>query len=553
MFSVAVFSVMLVIIQAMPFNSGPYGRQGRSDNCAVSYVYNPALLNWDSARLACMAEGGHLAKITSLTENSDFRSLYQNVLSKHAWIGGSERDLKGFWQWDNGRNEPKQNVYFMNWARREPKWGSRYSAYCLLVVKDALWKSEDCTEEKPSVCEYEVCSGMMVDDKSNAAADSDTDRTTNLIIDNPAFDSKSSLESKSDSKLDQKPVDKVNVDLVKPVVPTSVTRLPATKTEIPAAPANVLLRKQSEATEGNSRSAVVSGSSSSGSSAATKVDSVAPASVDSAAPASVDSAAPASVDSAAPSSVSSTPASASAVPSSGSAASDSAASDSVAPSSDSAAPASVDNATPAVPTPVSTATTADSTTTANVGGDVKGDTAVQRQGPSAQDPAGAAGRPGVKQGESAADRTQVNGSAAEAATKVEKARKAHAKLLSLLLHHVAELQKTKRPCLTPPPLTNGGNWHCNKDTHPWICILDCGAGQVAGDGVVDSRSGIPEGDGVVACHDGLWSRYDFYCAMPVRPTLDDVTIVRVIGSDDVVQHFNGASPGLDLAAANLGQ
>merc|ERR1711970_48119 len=229
------------------------------------------------------------------------------------------------------------------------------------------------------------------------------------------------------------------------------------------------------------------------------------------------------------------------------------ASNSIAPSSDSAAPASVDNATPAVPTPVSKATTADTATTANVGGDVKGDTAVQRQGPSAQEPAEAEGKPGVKQGESAADRTQVNGSAAEAAAKVEKARKAHVKLLSLLLHHVAELQKTKRPCLTPPPLTNGGKWHCNKDTHPWICILDCGAGQVAGDGVVDSRSGIPKGDGVVACHDGLWSRYDFYCAMRVPPTLDDVTIVRVIGSDDVVQHFNGASPGLDLAAANLDQ
>jgi len=552
MFSVAVFSAMLVIIQALPFDSGPYGRQGRSDGCAVSYVYNPAKMNWDSARLACMADGGQLAKITSVTENSDFRSLYQNVLSDHAWIGGSERDLKGFWQWDNGRNEPKQSLYFMNWARREPKWGSRYSAYCLLVVKDALWESEDCTKLKPSVCEHEVCSGMMVDDKSNVAADSNTDRTTNLIIDSPAFESKSSLESKSDSKLDQRPVDKVNVELVKPVVPTTVTRHPARKTEVPAAPANVPLREQTEATEGNSRSAVVSGSSSSGtgSSAATKEDSAAPVSDDSAAPASVDSAAPASV--------SSTPASASAVPSS--AASDSAASDSVAPSSDSAAPssdsaapASFDIATPAVPTPVSTATTADSATTANVGGDVKGDTAVQRQGPSAQEPAGAVGKPGVKQAESAADRAQVNGSAAEAAAKVETARKAHAKLLSLLLHHVAELQKTKRPCLTTPTLTNGGEWHCNKDTHPWICILDCGAGQVAGDGVVDGRSGIPEGDGVVACHDGLWSRYDFYCAMPVPPTLDDVTIVRVIGSDEVVQHFNGASPGLDLAAANLDQ
>jgi len=483
MFSLAVFSATLVIIQAMPFNSGPYGRQGRSDDCAVSYVYNPVKLNWDSARMACMAEGGTLAKITSVTENSDFRSLYKDVLSKHAWIGGSERDLKGDWQWDNGRNEPKQRVYFMNWARREPKWGSRYSAYCLLVVKDALWKSEDCTEEKPSVCEYEVCSGMMVN-------------------------SKSSTETKSDSKLDRKPV-KVNVDLVKPDVPTTATR-------------------QTEASEENSRSP-------SGNSAATKVDSAAPASVDSAASASVDSAAPESV---------STPASASAVPPSESAASDSAAPDST--TSDSAPPASVDNATPSVPTPVSTATTADSAATANVGGDVKGDTAVQRQGPSAQEPAGAAGKPEVKPGESAADRTRVNVTAAEAAKKVETARKAHAKLLSLLLHHVAELQKMKQSCLAPPPLTNGGQWNCNKDTHPWICILDCGAGRVAGDGVVDGRSGIPEGDGVIACYDGLWSRDDFYCAA-VRPTPDDVTIVRVIGSDDVVQQFS------DLAAPNLDQ
>ena len=87
--------------------------------CAKHYDYNPVLLNWDSARLSCLAKGGLLASVTSTFENANFRSRYSTVLKKEAWIGGSERDRKGLWQWDQGRNMPKQvgdleSVVFLN-------------------------------------------------------------------------------------------------------------------------------------------------------------------------------------------------------------------------------------------------------------------------------------------------------------------------------------------------------------------------------------------------------------------------------------------------------
>ena len=47
-----------------------------------------------------------------------------------------------------------QPMYFTNWARREPKWGKLYTAYCLLLVKNAQWEAEDCSRLKPSICEY---------------------------------------------------------------------------------------------------------------------------------------------------------------------------------------------------------------------------------------------------------------------------------------------------------------------------------------------------------------------------------------------------------------
>merc|ERR1712168_527514 len=135
--------------------------------------------------------------------------------------------------------------------------------------------------------------------------------------------------------------------------------------------------------------------------------------------------------------------------------------------------------------------------------------------------------------------------------KVENERKASVKLLWLMLHHVKELQKTKRPCLAPP--SSNGVWNCNKDTFPWICILDCSpTGVVAGDGIVDKISGIPEGDGVIACHDGLWTRDDFYCVPSPIPDI----VVPPPGLDDGVDpsSLDGVivedPPFLDFDAAN---
>jgi len=92
-----------------------------------------------------------------------------------------------------------------------------------------------------------------------------------------------------------------------------------------------------------------------------------------------------------------------------------------------------------------------------------------------------------------------------------KDKKAFTKLLGLLLQHISSIQKSKKPCMAPPE-TNGA-WTCNTNTYPWICILDCGGGQAAGDGIVN-QDGYSPVDGVIVCNDGDWSRDDYYCVPP---------------------------------------
>jgi len=82
-------------------------------------------------------------------------------------------------------------------------------------------------------------------------------------------------------------------------------------------------------------------------------------------------------------------------------------------------------------------------------------------------------------------------------------------VLSVLLGLLDHMQQQRRPCVTFPH-TNG-EWVCNSPRLPWLCMLNCDGGLIAGDGVV-SKSGVHVGEGVIVCDDGQWSRTDYYCA-----------------------------------------
>jgi len=451
MLSTVIFFAFMSWSQATPYHPRDYApasppwSNGRLSNgygyppyesyprnlCAKRYGYNPVKLNWDSARLSCLAKGGLLASITSQRESSEFKSRFKNVLSKEAWLGGSERDRKGLWQWDIGRKGPKQTMYFTNWARREPKWGKRYTAYCLLLVKNAQWESEDCSVLKPSICEYTICSGRLVMDGS----------------------------------------EENSIPGAKSLIPNDQT-VKATKSnaEIDSYAKTYVNDKDNENDLGEYSSASAS--------ANRTVDDLVNA---------TDAA--------------------------------------LGPSNSTVAPTSIDRGSNA---------TSNTTIVKGKEEDEEDEEDEKRKENEEEE-----GDDGLEESAS----KEVD----ESKGKVigpEEVRKAHLKLLSLLLDHVAQMQRTKRPCEAPP--STNGVWNCNKDTYPWICILDCDVGRVAGDGIVDAISGIPEGDGVIICHDGLWSRDDFYCVPPpvgaLPPPVDNGVVSP--GKDGAVL-YDGVAPSVD--------
>jgi len=545
MIFLAFFLPLLVIVHSKPsyvdpYGSGPYGPvpygsgpmpqnwwpggslgggQTYDRLCAKRYDYNPVKLTWNYARLSCRAKGGVLASVQSNLDSAIFKSRFGYILKKDAWIGASERRKKGHWEWEKGQFMPKEVMYFTNWARREPKWGQRDTSYCLLLVEDAEWEAEDCNKLKPSICEYSVCGGNMVNDgkdeptkrvnpaipnsrpESKEDSKSDVDSDNGIYINdkdvkNDRGEYKPSLISNivPGVSLDFKP--SVNLDVTPDVTPD------ATPDRTPDVPADVTPDVTPDVTTD-------------------VAPDVTPVVIESVVPAnSTDD-----INSTATDSVNDLSGDASTNSSTGNS--------STGNSSGSWASWSE----------WSTRSNATSGRVRVVPEKVDDD---KRQDDSDDEDE-------RKEEERKDDRKEEeeDEQKEKEERKVENERKASVKLLWLMLHHVKELQKTKRPCLAPP--SSNGVWNCNKDTFPWICILDCSpTGVVAGDGIVDKISGIPEGDGVIACHDGLWTRDDFYCVPAPIPDI----VVPPPGLDDGVDpsSLDGVivedPPFLDFDAAN---
>jgi len=477
------------------------------------YYYNSVELTWNYARLSCRAKGGVLASVQSERDSDIFKSRFNDVLRDHAWIGASENRKKGFWEWEQSQCMPKQIgfMYFTNWARREPKRRrERRTSYCLLLVEDAEWEAEDCNKLKPSICELPpVCAGNLVNDGQ--------DEPTKRV--NPAIPN-SRPERKEDSKFD---VDSVNGIYIndKDVKndrgeynPSLISNIVPSVTDVNGFTSNVVPDDSLDFKPTVNRDV-----------SPDVTPDVSPDVAPDVTPVVIESVVPAdSTDDI-----------------------NSSATD----SNDLPGNASTNSFTGnssgswASWSERSTSSNATSGRVRVVPKKVNDD---ERQDDSDDDDE----RKEEDEQEKEDERKEKEDEQKEKEErKVEDERKGSVKLLWLMLHHVKELQKTKRPCLAPP--SSNGVWNCNKDTFPWICILDCSpTGVVAGDGIVDKISGIPEGDGVIACHDGLWTRDDFYCVPAPIPDI----VVPPPGLDDGVDpsSLDGVivedPPFLDFDAAN---
>jgi hypothetical protein len=82
-----------------------------------SYQRFDTAIDWNSAKTACAALGGHLATITSQAEND---WIYGNLLNgagipSSFWLGGTDSDQEGVWKWITG-----ESWEYKNWCPNEP-------------------------------------------------------------------------------------------------------------------------------------------------------------------------------------------------------------------------------------------------------------------------------------------------------------------------------------------------------------------------------------------------------------------------------------------------
>ncbi len=74
-------------------------------------------MTWTEAKAYCESRGGHLVTITSQEENDYVSSLIKNGEKTYYWIGYTEENYEGTWEWINPEWE---SLNYTNWAEGQP-------------------------------------------------------------------------------------------------------------------------------------------------------------------------------------------------------------------------------------------------------------------------------------------------------------------------------------------------------------------------------------------------------------------------------------------------
>ena len=99
-------------------------------------VFN-TMLTWQDAKAECEKMGGRLAIITSIGENDFVRKLADKSKVKVIWLGATDEQKEGNWQWIDG-----SAVKYDNWdtSTNQPNNAQGVEHYVVLLVhKQGVW------------------------------------------------------------------------------------------------------------------------------------------------------------------------------------------------------------------------------------------------------------------------------------------------------------------------------------------------------------------------------------------------------------------------------
>ncbi|XP_075042195.1 uncharacterized protein LOC142101710 [Mixophyes fleayi] len=109
------------------------------------YLLSPQPRSWQESLQWCRKQGGHLAVIDSYEEQEFLR----NFIKKTSWIGLSDSDMEGQWQWLDGT---PYNATPKFWHEKQPDNAGNED--CAVLVPGSMWKDDKCRRMYSSVCEH---------------------------------------------------------------------------------------------------------------------------------------------------------------------------------------------------------------------------------------------------------------------------------------------------------------------------------------------------------------------------------------------------------------
>uniref|UniRef100_A0A914QVQ3 C-type lectin domain-containing protein n=1 Tax=Panagrolaimus davidi TaxID=227884 RepID=A0A914QVQ3_9BILA len=111
----------------------------------VCYLFSANATDYFGAADFCENIGGHLSSVHGAFENNYFRGAASSSDVDSFWIGGSDVNLNGTWNW-----EDRSPFDWTDWAPGQP---NRTAGLCLYVSNhNGYWYGDGCTLAKPFMC-----------------------------------------------------------------------------------------------------------------------------------------------------------------------------------------------------------------------------------------------------------------------------------------------------------------------------------------------------------------------------------------------------------------
>ncbi|XP_062292141.1 tetranectin-like [Scomber scombrus] len=122
------------------------------------YLVDPLRKRYHTASEDCNSMGGVLGTPMSSDENDQLREYISQSIgpSEQVWLGVNDMTTEGKWVDQTGGSITYKNWDTTNSRSPQPDGGKSQNCAILSVASRGKWFDENCREEKPSVCQYNI-------------------------------------------------------------------------------------------------------------------------------------------------------------------------------------------------------------------------------------------------------------------------------------------------------------------------------------------------------------------------------------------------------------